>query len=232
MKNILIVFAKAPILGRVKTRLAPPLSYRQSYVLHRAFIKDTLKRITRLKDIKPCLGYYPKGYKHKFKGLLPPGMELFCQQGKNLGQRMQNALKRYLVQNGKVVIIGADIPGLPLGYIREAFNQLDEHEVVLGPAADGGYYLVGSKLIPPEIFTEIAWGTDKVYEQTCARLNHSGYKYSNISPWFDVDRPQDLSRLKQLLEQNPQILPATRKVMASFPVAACPISVQNKVLYR
>jgi hypothetical protein len=214
MQNVLITFAKAPVLGRVKTRLVPPLTYEQSYALHQAFIEDTLNKISRLPDIKPCLGYYPRGQKHKFNGMLPVEIDLFCQAGNDLGERMQNALKRYLKQAQQVVIIGADVPSLPEEYIQQAFEQLVSHDIVIGPAEDGGYYLIGSKADPPDIFSNIPWGTEKVFESTRIRLKQSGCKYAILPSWPDIDRPEDLYHLHHYLIHNPHRLPATRRVMA------------------
>jgi hypothetical protein len=211
----LIILAKAPIRGRVKTRLVPPLTHEQSLALHQAFIKDTLERVSRLGGIKLCLGYYPRGYKHKFNGLLPPGTELFCQRGKDLGERMKNALQRYLMHAEQVVVIGADSPCLPTSYIQDAFGQLDSHQLVIGPALDGGYYLIGGRVTAPEAFSHIPWGTERVFELTRARLTRSGYKYAVLPAWFDIDRPEDLHYLKRYLARTPRRLPATRRVIAN-----------------
>lgn len=213
--KILILFAKAPILGRVKTRLVPPLTYQQSHDLHRAFIKDTLERVSELCGVRLYLGYYPKGHEDKFKGLLPEGVELFCQQGRDLGERMQNAFVRFLKPDNQVVIMGTDIPFLPTKYIQDAFAKLNSHDVVIGPAIDGGYYLIGSKVDVPEIFQDMPWGTDKVFELTRSRLKQSGYKHASISSCHDIDRPEDLYQLNHYLTHNSHQLPATREVMAS-----------------
>ena len=87
--------------------------------------------------------------------------------------------------------------------------------VPVGPATDGGYYLIGSRIKAPEIFPNMPWGTDKVFEMTHAQLTQRGYKYAVLPAWFDVDTPEDLHHLKHYLAQNPHSLPATRKTMAS-----------------
>jgi rSAM/selenodomain-associated transferase 1 len=214
-RNILIIFSKAPIIGQVKTRLAPLLTDSQICTLHLAFIKNTLNQATQLSQTKICLGYYPRGYKHTFAGVLPSGIELFCQRGRDLGERMGDALRRFTKQAEAVIIIGGDLPLLPLHYIQDAFKRLKKHQVVIGPATDGGYYLIGSTLDVTDIFSHIPWGTNKVFELTCTRLKQQKYKYYVLPPCSDVDTPDDLFRLKQYLTRYPDQLPAIREVVGN-----------------
>ncbi|GAB4538520.1 MAG: TIGR04282 family arsenosugar biosynthesis glycosyltransferase [Thermodesulfovibrionia bacterium] len=201
-KDALIVFVKAPIKGRVKTRLSPYLSDDQILRLYKSFLNMITMRCSRLKDVDRFLGCTPskedgfllnlaKGY----------GYRCFEQKGNNLGERIINAFKEHLDMGyKKVVIIGSDSPTIPLEYIRMAFRSLEEMDLVIGPCNDGGYYLVGAKRLYDSPFKGIPWDTSDVLNKTLDKLNSMGVNYFLLPFWYDIDRIEDLRFYKRHLK--------------------------------
>lgn len=217
MKNLLIIFAKAPEAGRVKTRLTPFLSPEKAAKLQEAFLIDILKMSKALQT--PRLIACAPDTRHTFfqRCEKEDGIRLMTQEGEDLGQRMKNAFQQAFDESfERVVIIGCDSPTLPLSYIAEAFERLTEHTVVLGPSLDGGYYLIGAKAPLPELFNQMAWGTEIVLNETLKRLNAEKSPYYLLPFWYDIDLPADLSFLEQHLEylkmKGELELEATRKM--------------------
>ena len=197
-KKALIVFAKVPKPGHVKTRLQPELSPDASRQIYLAFILDTLNATASLKGVKRILGCDSTRRAPFFKQLAERhDLMRMDQVGETIGARMQNAIaEAYRLGFGPTVIIGTDIPTLPMGYIQEAFKQLkkqpQEPSIVLGPSADGGYYLIGCSGSVPPIFDGIAWGTEQVLTQTLQRITERHLSALLLPFWYDVDTVQDL----------------------------------------
>jgi len=204
-KKALILFAKVPKPRQVKTRLLPDLSPEQASRVYRAFILDTLSSTALLKGVKRILACDPTRRAPFFKGLADRfELNLIDQSGEDLGARMRNALtEAYRLGFDRTVIIGMDLPTLPYEHIEEAFRRLKKPpqgpSVVLGPSADGGYYLIGCSGPVPPIFDGIAWGTERVLEQTLARIADRHLNAVLLPFWYDVDTVQDLRFLAQHL---------------------------------
>jgi rSAM/selenodomain-associated transferase 1 len=205
-KKALILFAKVPKPGQVKTRLLPDLSPEQASRVYRAFILDTLSSTALLKGVKRILACDPTRRDPFFKGLADRfELDRIDQIGEDLGARMRNALtEAYRLGFDRAVIIGMDLPTLPSEHIEEAFRRLEKTprgpSVVLGPSADGGYYLIGCSGPVPPIFDGIAWGTERVLEQTLARIADRHLNAVLLPFWYDVDTLQDLRFLAQHLK--------------------------------
>jgi rSAM/selenodomain-associated transferase 1 len=200
-KEVLIIFAKAPEPGQVKTRLQPPLSKEDAARLQEALILDTLHATDFLsrKRVLACAPTTDHPFFLKCSGERP--LSLIAQQGKDLGERMRNAFAWGFSQGfRKVVLIGSDAPTLPADFIEKAFKQLDLTRLVLGPSLDGGYYLIGAQPPTPDLFDEIAWGTDGVFLATLRKLNRQRESFHLLPFWYDIDRPQDLLFLREHLE--------------------------------
>jgi len=120
-------------------------------------------------------------------------IQVGIQQGSGLGERMWNAFTDVWRQGDRVVFLGSDSPSLPLSYIRLAFEALLDVSVVLGPVKDGGYFLIGLSSPHPELFRNISWGSSKVFQETLDRLSDTPCKI--LPEWYDIDLPEDLSRL-------------------------------------
>ena len=185
----LIIFAKAPEPGQVKTRLSPPLTSDQAAHLHEAFVLDAVHAAQPLGGVTHWLSCSPSTT-HPFFHTLSRRfrLRLLTQTGETLGERMASALRQALDAGAtRVVLIGTDLPTLPVSIIRDAFRLLRRADVVLGPACDGGYYLVGvSRRVPP-MFHEIPWGRSTVLEATLAQINRLGLRCRLLPFWYDVD---------------------------------------------
>ncbi len=193
----LIIFAKAPLAGRVKTRLCPPLTPEEAALLYEAFIRDTLDIAVSDGSYGVTLAYTPGGSGHIFRGIIGEApVELKPQEGKDLGMRMHNSLADAIRAGAvKAALIGTDIPTITEGLIRDAFRMLDGSDLVLGPAGDGGYYLVALKSAEKRLFTDMEWSTPRVLADTVARADALGLKVSLLPQRPDVDTPADIAAL-------------------------------------
>lgn len=198
----LVIFAKAPIPGQVKTRLCPPLTPDEAATLHGSFVLDTLERtklaVTKLKlPLARYLACAPSAT-HVFFKIMEErhGVNVIDQVGNDLGARMDQAFAALFKRGySHVLIIGTDVPTLPLDYFKQALTLLDSHDLVLGPALDGGYYLIGLKRMAPELFATIPWSTDQVLTRTQEKAATFGLKMALLEPWRDVDTVADLQAL-------------------------------------
>ena len=195
------IMTKAPAAGSVKTRLVPPLSYDEAALLHISFLKDTAENVAQASGLCACDGaavYTPAGTGPTLEALLPHGFRLVCQRGETLGDRLLSATADLLAAGyGSVCLIDSDSPTLPLAALTTAVALLARpgERVVLGPADDGGYYLIGVKAVRRELFTGISWSTDKVFAQTVERIEAARLAAEVLPHWYDVDDGPSLQRL-------------------------------------
>ena len=198
--NALILFARDPVVGQVKTRLNPFLDPQTIFDLYLCFLADSIDTLCLVESADRFVGIKPSNLSGYFDRLDPScAISVFVQEGQDLGERMQNAFaSRFAEGYGKVVIVGADSPSLPTKYIHQAFAS--NRDVVLGPSVDGGYYLIGMCGSVVDLFGGVAWGGDTVLEQTRERLERRGASLELLPAWYDVDRPEDLKFLKTHLE--------------------------------
>jgi uncharacterized protein len=194
--NQLIVFTRYPTVGQAKTRLIPALGAAGAVELHRQMTAHTLAQVRELQQHQSLtVTIYCAGQQDQSKIVAWLGAEWQYQQQVvgDLGVRMATAFADRL-QSGmqKVVIIGTDCPGLTAEIIQNAFEQLSDHELVLGPAIDGGYYLIGLRSIRPELFRDIPWSTDAVLAKTMEIAQQLHLSTALLPSLVDVDRPADL----------------------------------------
>jgi len=192
------IFVRTPVPGAVKTRLVPPLSPEQACDLYAAFLQDLFRRVSRLKNTRGTVFYAGEG-PETLAPLVPRGWALEAQKGGDLGERLGLAFDRLLAGAGRAVIIGSDSPDLPVQYIRRAFQRLKHKDVALGPATDGGYYLVGLRAPTPGLFEDIAWGGEAVFSQTLDRVRKHELSLSILPLWYDVDDETSLRTLESLV---------------------------------
>jgi hypothetical protein len=219
--EILAVFARAPELGRVKTRLCPPLTADEAVRFHRALVEDTLEHLGGLR--RPDLTRVVLLSRPLLQATdldLPRGWSVGIQAPGDLGARLSVFFEgAFRLQARRVVVVGSDSPTLPLEIVEDAFEELARTDVTLGPAADGGYYLVGARLFLPELFRGISWGTELVLRQTREVLDRLGHRYRLLPPWYDVDLPKDLERLREeigfLKRSHPELVP--KRTAAALP---------------
>ena len=197
----LAVFAKYWESGAVKTRLGATLGHSVAATIHREFVWEVLHRFRDTAD-RRTLVYWPPEKKREFREFIPSQWELACQSKGDLGTRLSDFLKlRFAEKQERIVVIGADSPDLPEESLVEAFQLLNEHTVVVGPALDGGYYLVGQNSYRP-IFHDIAWSTKSVFSQTVDQLQKQGIDFAQLNPWEDVDDWPSLLSLQRRLREN------------------------------
>lgn len=205
----LIIFAKAPVPGQVKTRLCPPLTPDEAATLHGSFVLDTLER-TKTAIVKGRLSVdryiacLPAASLVFFKILEERhGVRLVDQVGDDLGQRMHRAFTDLFDRGYRhVFIVGTDVPTLPLAVYRQAVSLIESHELVLGPATDGGYYLIGLKRPVPELFTDVPWSTATVFATTCRNASALGLSIGLLKEWRDIDVAEDLRAMIQDCTQD------------------------------
>jgi len=189
---LIILFIKAPEHGRVKTRLAAYLGKTMALALYRRFVETTLARLAPLGTVR--IAYTPEKTKILMDAWLPGHHEMRPQKGEDLGKRMEHALaEAFSDGHDKAVIIGGDIPDLPLKLIHEAFRKLATHDMVFVPVSDGGYCLVGARkgaLLAP-VFDKMQWSCSTVTKETTKRATAHGISFHLLDGWHDIDTPDD-----------------------------------------
>lgn len=193
----LVVFARSPRLGQVKTRLSPLLGAQGCLELHISLLLDTLDRLGLLRH---PIYLYLADCRAEDTGSLVASLSVRRQTGADLGERLSNAFLEVSRDADRVIFLGTDSPTLPLDYIEKAITQLVDFPVVIGPARDGGYYLLGLAQPKPELFEQIDWGTPEVLSQTVSKLQ--GNEYFLLPEWYDIDTAEDLRRLQHDLANS------------------------------
>ncbi|GBD98261.1 2-phospho-L-lactate guanylyltransferase [bacterium BMS3Abin07] len=197
--NALIIFAKAPEKDNVKTRLAGYLSDKQRVELYEKLLTETIESLRKIEDIDTFLCYSPRDSDSYFSSF---GVEMFSQSGRDLGERMDNALSTTLDRGYcNTVLVGVDIPGLSRDVVRSALALLADNEIVFGPAQDGGYYLVGVKKRIHEIFTGIQWSTGDTLKQSVEKARHYGYSMALTKTLSDIDTIGDVIKSGYMPEE-------------------------------
>lgn len=198
----MVIFAKAPIPGQVKTRLCPPLTADEAATLHGSFVLDTLERSkaavgTWKLPLDRFLACAPSSQLVFFRILEErQGVRLIDQVGNDLGARMHGAFHTMFELGYKrVLIVGTDVPTLPLDHYRQALLLLDRHDLVLGPALDGGYYLIGLTKPASGLFDEMPWSTNHVLQLTRRKADSLGLTEASLPEWRDIDTIDDLTAL-------------------------------------
>lgn len=196
--DALVIMVKTPRPGSVKTRLVPPLSYKEAAGLYRCFLKDIFNSVLKLKGVSIYAAYAPEGGQDLIR-LIPECIKAFPQEGRGLGRRICNVFKT-LFANGyeKITVIGSDSPDLPRNYMKDAFSRLDNRvKLVLGPAKDGGYYLIAMNEFNAGLFTGIPWSTGDVLAETIKKARANSIRFKLLEPWHDIDTADDLHYLKK-----------------------------------
>jgi len=197
--TVIMVFAKAPVPGRVNTRLVPFVSAEQAAQLQTELIHDRLRECTSsaLCDVQlwcspdtrhPCFVVCNSCY----------SLSLHQQQGADLGERMAFGQQQALQTYRKAVIIGTDAPALKADVIEQAILALDTNAVVITPAEDGGYVLIGVNGLIPGLLVDIEWGMGQVLSQTIRNVDQLGLRYELLGECWDIDRPEDLMRYRAM----------------------------------
>lgn len=212
MDSALLVFAKVPRPGAVKTRLTPVLSPSEAARLYTAFLRDTLRQVVRM-DADVRLYVAPPLPDEGFDGL-PTDVTLHEQEGDGLGERMQRAFKDTLRAGyGRAIVMGSDHPTLPLSFLRQADRALrTPQSVCLGPTEDGGFYLLGMSAFYPQLFEDMSYSHSRVFRDTLTRVERTDATLTILPQWYDVDTPRDLRRMLVDLETGEPEAPNTRRL--------------------
>jgi rSAM/selenodomain-associated transferase 1 len=216
MRRALIVVAKAPVAGRAKTRLSPPLSEQDAADLYRGFLLDTLDLAASLEWERTTL-VHPRGDGRvlaRLTATLP--VHLLEQRSAGLADALAYAFEHHLSAGfDTAVLIGSDNPTLAAASIHEACGSLlGGADLTLGPTADGGYYLIGMRQPRIGVFEGIEWSTPHVYAQTLSRASALRLRVHQVAEWYDVDEAADLRRLvDELAEAPPTLARHTRLVL-------------------
>jgi rSAM/selenodomain-associated transferase 1 len=194
---VVLFFMKAPVRGLVKSRLARAIGADAALELHRRFILDMLEMLKSL-DFPLVICFDPPDAGAYISEWLGAEHRYLPQEGSDLGLRMEHSFQRVFSRNiTRAILIGSDIPDLPPGVITDAFASLEKNDVVLGPAADGGYYLIGfrTQAFLPSLFHCIPWSEDAVFQTTMERLYAASRSVHLLPLWRDVDTLDDLNAL-------------------------------------
>lgn len=219
MKKALLVIAKQPAAGQTKTRLCPPLSPPEAAQLYECFLRDMLNVARAVPGVTRLLNIWPIGAGPRF-AQLAPDFDQLPQQGDDLGARLDNALTHCLTGSfTQAVITNSDSPTLPAAYLTRAFAALDQADVVLGPCADGGYYLIGLTRPQPRLLREVPMSTPTVAQETLALARRMELKTALLPTWYDVDTVAELRQLAaELQSAGPEIAPHSRRFLARHPL--------------
>jgi len=195
--RVLVVFARHPEPGRVKTRLARAIGDVAAAEIYEAFIEDLRDRFAQASfSVRWAVAPPDGGFAARFA--LDPA-HVFLQRGDDLGARMSDAFSQMRARgHARCAIVGSDMPQLALDTVVEAFARLDDADLVLGPALDGGYYLIAARA-PLPVFDDIPWGGPHVFAATLKRAAGAGLRTHLLAADFDVDDANDLARLESLL---------------------------------
>jgi len=228
------VMTKAPLAGRVKTRMVPPLTPEEAAELNRCFLRDTAAAISsacshravgdarKTARASAIAVYTPVGAELAYNDILPDDFSLLPQRGDKFGERLYFAVED-LFKCGfdSVCLIDSDSPTVPAENFAEAVELLStsDDRIVLGPSDDGGYYLIGVKKPHRHLFEQVDWSTERVLNQTIQRATENGLEVKLLPSGYDVDDADSLRRLRnQLLadKTSSDVAPYTREFLASF----------------
>ncbi|MFP4305660.1 MAG: TIGR04282 family arsenosugar biosynthesis glycosyltransferase [Desulfococcaceae bacterium] len=208
----ILVFAKSPRRGRVKTRLARTMGEEAALLLYRAFVADLLDALSDAAG-RVAIFHHPADAEAAMREWLGDRWTYRPQRGADLGDRMANALADSFAGGAdRAMVVGGDLPDLPKSVVSAAFRGIETNGAVLGPARDGGYYLIGfsASAFQPAVFRDIPWGAESVYRRTLARMAESGLTPAALPVWNDVDTEADLATL------NGDAAPRTRALLAAL----------------
>ncbi len=193
----IIMFVKNTEKAPVKSRLAASLDSQTAISLYRCFVADLLDTIGRA-EWPLAIFFYPPHAGDEMKAWLGNGCALVPQRGNDLGDRMKNAFEEVFFQGfNSALLIGSDTPDLPVKILEQACDSLKTNDAVIGPALDGGYYLIGFNhdRFAPEVFEDVAWSTQETFRQTMSIFGRLGLHVHELPRWEDVDTFHDLESL-------------------------------------
>lgn len=222
MDQALLLFAKVPRPGAVKTRLTPVLTFSEAAQLYSAFLRDALRQGEQLEA--DVYLYLSPPLPEDGLDWVPSAVSVREQQGDSLGARMKRAFQDTLnARYERVLLMGTDHPTLPSSFVAQGFQALQTpHSVCLGPTKDGGFYLIGMNRFYPRLFENMSYSHPRVFSQTLARASRTDAHLTVLPRWYDVDGPPDLDRMRSDLEARSAEAPNTRRVLSELGLPARP----------
>jgi rSAM/selenodomain-associated transferase 1 len=205
------VFVKPPVAGKVKTRLIPIVGANGAAALAEAFFRDTWNGVESLNWALPVVAT---------TDAIDPNIipctetQVWLQGGGDLDARIERILQRALRETPFAIALGADSPGIPRQFLDRAHEALQSADAVLGPCEDGGFYLLGVRQCPIGLLRGIPWSESTTFARTLDRLKELGLKSTILDPWYDIDRPEDLDRLRSEVARDAIAAPNTARVLA------------------
>lgn len=188
-EQAVVLIFKVPEKGKIKTRLAAQIGEERTFWYYKKMLYDTLENLKKLQQTH-IFGFYKGNI-----NLLTVNIPLFEQKGKELGETIYNAFNKIkCIGYKKIAIIGSDSPDLPIHYIQRAFENLEKTDFVIGPAEDGGFYLLLAKELSLHIFKDIVWGSSNVLKVLLQNIVGAGKHYFLLNQWYDIDTKSDLER--------------------------------------
>ncbi|MHA2352514.1 MAG: TIGR04282 family arsenosugar biosynthesis glycosyltransferase [Candidatus Thorarchaeota archaeon] len=215
----IFIMMKYPEVGKVKARLAQSIGEEAATELYRAFIQDTLTTVQSL-DTPYHIAVYPPESQERFSKWLGPSYQYFHQQGVNLGKRLRNGFTTmYSKGYQQVIALASDSPDLPIEILQEAVSSLQTYKAVIGPASDGGYYLIGFSrdLFISEVFEDISWSTATVFQETLSRIESLTSKVHVLPEWADIDIKSDLQKFYETYRVQPSKTLHTMNYLRNHP---------------
>lgn len=207
------VFVKPPVAGKVKTRLIPIVGADGAAALAEAFFRDTWNCVESLSWALPVVATTDR----LDRNVIPvPETEMWLQGGGDLDARIERILRRALMEAPFAIALGADSPGIPKEFLDHAHEALQSADAVLGPCEDGGFYLLGVRQCPPGLLSGVPWSQSTTFARTLDRLNELGLKSTILDPWYDIDRPEDLDRLRSDVARGAIAAPNTARALATL----------------
>lgn len=207
-KNLLIVFAKPPVAGQSKTRLIPELGERGAAQFHAQMVLQTLNNVCGSDrwnvQLWAANGLMPEFFQQCARNF---SLDVHYQQGDDLGERMYHAIKESLLYFDKVSLIGTDCPGINKAVISETFSKLNNADLLITPAEDGGYVQIAARKILPQVFINIEWGSEKVMLKTLQNLDQLPLSRTIGEPLWDIDTPKDLKRYHEEYQALASVFP-------------------------
>ncbi len=191
--NVLMIFVKYPEPGKVKTRLAGTLGKEAAARLYRRMAGDIIHRLKGCGQYETVIFFDPPERASDVRDWLGDDQCYIQQSGGDLGERLSNAFRTVFNSGaGRAVVVGTDCPDVTQDIVTRALQHLREKDVVIGPAEDGGYYLLGFSNHAPGTFDSIDWSTGRVFQQTIEKIKQQGLSFVTLEPLKDLDRPEDL----------------------------------------
>jgi len=213
LKNALLIFAKYPEPGKVKTRLCPDLTYEQACKLYKAMTDDIIKNHAGNHQYDVYLCCDPPGSADYFRSVVPDDMLIMIQSSGNMGNRLRHAFSEsFTLGFNHVAVIGSDCLDISDNDVGQCFELLEDNKVVLGPFQDGRHWLIGTSDFSPEHFKKIPWNTEVEFKEICRILDSNGVPYAVLKEKYNLNTYDDILRFRSDIDEGRTTVKATSSI--------------------